>query len=261
MTTQADFVDACACNDVALVQRLLATSGAQVNVPTTRGAWPLIVACKEGCADVVVCLLEHGAKTNVARDRRGRTALVVALQRNNNELVDLLLHGGNAQPNVPWFRHGASYSYPLHVAVLERNRQCVEWLLAKQAAINCENQYGETPLVHAVTNNDWSLVRLLLDHGANADTRTVNLTPLLSHAIRTHRPLCAAQLLLFVKDIDARDAADQTALCAAVRVRSLQMIETLLRRGANPAFAEPLVRALPAGVLVDAFRRLTHTTQ
>jgi ankyrin repeat protein len=56
------------------VVMLLLDKGAKVNARAVGGATPLHLAAQEGCSDAVVILLEKGAKVN-ARDDNGNTPL------------------------------------------------------------------------------------------------------------------------------------------------------------------------------------------
>jgi ankyrin repeat protein len=73
---------------------LLLNKGAKVNAKAAGGATPLHLAAQAGCVDVVNLLLAKGAKVN-ARDDQKRTPLDRAAQWHQDAVVQLLRqHGG-----------------------------------------------------------------------------------------------------------------------------------------------------------------------
>jgi ankyrin repeat protein len=73
---------------------LLLNKGAKINVKAEGGATPLHLAAQEGCTDVVNLLLAKGAKVN-ARDDQERTPLDRAVQWHRDAVAELLRqHGG-----------------------------------------------------------------------------------------------------------------------------------------------------------------------
>jgi ankyrin repeat protein len=73
---------------------LLLNKGAKVDSKAGGGATPLHLAAQAGCMDVVNLLLAKGAKVN-ARDDQKRTPLVRAEQWHQDAIVQLLrAHGG-----------------------------------------------------------------------------------------------------------------------------------------------------------------------
>lgn len=71
----------------------LAGKGANLNLPNSKGAPPLLQAVESNFAEGVATLLRRGANVN-ADNRGGETPLIRAVQRRNLALVRLLMAGG-----------------------------------------------------------------------------------------------------------------------------------------------------------------------
>jgi ankyrin repeat protein len=120
---------------------------------------PLMKACWEGQGEIVVYLLDSGAKVN-ATDEAGQTALFSAITQDKVELVKLLI-GRGAKVNIRDVRQFA----PITLAASMGNGPMVEALAAAGADLNVET-YGLTPLMFAVSSKKMDMIRLLVKLGA-----------------------------------------------------------------------------------------------
>src|SRR6185503_6739894 len=123
----------------------------------------LIDATKRQDVSAVRTLLARRVDVN-GKAADGSTALHWAAQRNNPQLVDLLVRAGaNAKAatryNVP----------PLYLAALNGNAQMMERLLAAGADANATVYEGQTMLMTAALSGRAEAVRLLLQRGAKVD--------------------------------------------------------------------------------------------
>ena len=98
-----------ASNDTALiygirdskfrVAELLLEAGADPNLTDRRGFAPLHIAAARNDAELVRCLLDHGAAINVRTHSDGRTPLMIAAANGFEEMVEILLSHG-ADPSI-----------------------------------------------------------------------------------------------------------------------------------------------------------------
>ncbi len=224
--------------------KALAEAGADVNAANDFGATPLMWCA--GDAAKVRYLLAKGANVN-ARSKLGRTPLMIAANYDGAvESVRLMIEKGadvKAQDEG-----GASV---LASAAYVNNVEVARLLLAKGAAVNTKDVLGITPLIQAAWNGDRNgeLVKLLLDHGAEANAATGDAFEVVKNgplALGHLTPLQVAAGLgnlqaveALVKagaDLHAKDVRGATPLVFAVATdhANPQVVKLLLDKGAGP---------------------------
>lgn len=138
--------------------------GASVHARDAAGSTPLILSAAYGDTATLKLLLDRGADVN-ATNQAGATALLRAGADFNK--IKLLVERG-AQVNA----RSALGHTPLMIAARSADsHQAVAFLLAHGADVNATNIDGATPLMAAVAGGDEQTVRLLLQHGANANAQ------------------------------------------------------------------------------------------
>ena len=216
--------------DVEELKKLIA-KGADVDAKNQEG-WPLLVlAAKEGHADIVRILIKNRAQINVRDDEWGLTPLHIAAHQGHVDVVKVLIDAGmhSARLNA----HARWGHTPLEYAASRGHKDVVELLLAKGADIEAADDWNNTALLQSTANNHLEIVKLLLDRGANVEARIKPglETPLHKAAMKGH--LEVARLLLDAGAyIDDRDMTDQTPLHKAVMEGHQDMVELLLDNGA-----------------------------
>ena len=138
-------------------------------------------------ADALAPLLAKGLDPNtVTSSGAGEPLLMLAIRKNANSVIDLLLKQKNIkvdQPNTlketPLFlglliAHGAAVNNPknwspLHYAATSGNKEMVKYLISKGADVNARTLRGITPLYMAAREADADTVKLLLHAGARKD--------------------------------------------------------------------------------------------
>jgi ankyrin repeat protein len=109
-------------------------------------------------------LSSHPAGLINTKDSEGNTALLIAINRNDEQWTGFILNKG-ADPNLA----GPGGNTPLIAASRIGFEQAVDWLLSIGARVDGANRMGETPLIVAVQQRELPIVRLLLNAGANPD--------------------------------------------------------------------------------------------
>jgi ankyrin repeat protein len=158
--------------------------------------------------------------------------LVLAAKKGNWASVQSLLAGG-ANINTS-SSEGAT---ALHYAANDGNLAVVEVLLRAHADVNARTNDGYTPLHSAVHCRDVRVVRALLAAGADVNARTENnVTPLiLSIDMAWGKPEITLTLIQAGADVNIAESPDgDTALWIATTESALEVMEALLKKGANP---------------------------
>jgi ankyrin repeat protein len=214
--------------------RTLIGLGAETDRTDPDGASAMVIAIINAHYDVAALLAEHGADPEVA-DSSGMAALYAAVDMHTLdpmvnrppprqtgemdavELVKVLL------------AHQANPNAPLRAPLLARQHN------SGDAALGA----GATPLMRAAKNGDVALMRVLVDHGADANRMTrAGMTPL-RFAMGPGRRKSAREMLDAVTvcldagaDVNAANDLGETPLHAAV-AQGDALVRLLVQRGAK----------------------------
>lgn len=155
--------------------RELLQNRADVNTAQPDGSTALVLAADRNDLDMADLLIRAKANVNAANEY-GATALSVACASGNVAMIELLLDA-KADPNAALL----SGETPLMTAVDKGNIDAARALLQHGADVNVkESRGGQTALMWAVANKHPEIVKLLVEHGADVRARSNgNFTPLL----------------------------------------------------------------------------------
>jgi ankyrin repeat protein len=255
----------------------------------------LLVAARQGHADVIVVLLEHGADPDgsnplgqtplhlaamyghvaaaealiaggaeiEARAQGGYTPLALAAGHGRAPVLKLLLaHGAQVETrdNTEWT--------PLHRAASEGHDNAVRLLLAHGARVDAADRSGNTPLTYALLKGDDETIRFLVERGARV-TGGGEGRSLLALAVENAMPEHVRLLLGHGADPNALDGNGDVPLETAIDYngtrpeRVVENARVLLDNGADVHARwqygdTPLHRAAARGNLDLALLLLDH---
>jgi len=159
---EEELVEAARSGQLAEVEDLLA-QGAPVNSRELfGGGTALHEATENGHEDVVLCLLQHGARADEC-DYAGFRPLHVACDCGCIEAVRVLLDNGAALDA----RSRHCLYQPLHLACLNGHEDVARLLLERGADLRASNSHGSEPLHVAAYEGHLAVVQLLLQKGAD----------------------------------------------------------------------------------------------
>uniref|UniRef100_A0A7E4ZXT8 SOCS box domain-containing protein n=1 Tax=Panagrellus redivivus TaxID=6233 RepID=A0A7E4ZXT8_PANRE len=220
--------------------RMLLVSGAQADGVVTDGLTPLHYACHRGYYAAAKLLLVRGAKVN-AVDAIGYSALHLCAEKGYYRLLKLLLeymaHVCYYQQNDKCeFPSRDSADEPLRLALDRGHYECAKVLLEHGADAN--TKYFMGPEITLVSPLETNFLRLLLSYGADPNVYSRDgLTPLMKACRYRERGIRSIRVLLEYKaDINAMARARQecrTPLHYAVLSGSSELIDFLIENGAK----------------------------
>jgi ankyrin repeat protein len=219
--------------------KALLDSGANVNETSEYGWSALLVATHDRFYRLGLFLLEHGADPNVANEG-GWTPLYIATDNRNIE-------GGDYPTRKPDMDHldfikrllaaRANPNLRMRSSTETRTVFTHQWLLEE----------GATPFLRAAQSGDVTLMKLLLEHGADPSISTAgHVTPLMvacgigwvegvTYEWSRQSTYDAAKMILDLgADVNAQDTLDgRTALMGAAHKGRDDVIELLVQYGAD----------------------------
>ena len=211
---------------------------------------------------LIQMLLKHGADADLVDDQ-GMTAIALAVEKENLEVVHLLLRK-NAKTT---FRLSTEY-VRTNILVLAtgirtspaKSLKMVQMMLENGLDVDFRTDMGETPLLWAARFGNLDVARLLLDHGASINVqKRLERTPLIAAIanlqtisepqVQTAEPRgkplgsiaqapkhedVARLLISSGADTDLRTSSGRVALYYAAGNGSREIVKLLLSHNANP---------------------------
>ena len=225
--------------------RILIEHGADSIAENKEGHTPLHILSRcdinsgDDVQNLVLLLLRHGAEVN-RRDKNNETPLHWAIRRNQFELAEILLeHGADAivennQGQMPLHILSESDTYSR-----DNVQNLVLSLLRHGAKVNNRDQNNQIPLHLAIRRNRFELVKILLEHGADAIAENnegqTSLHILSESDINSRDDVQNLALLLLRHGakVNCRDKNNQTPLHLAMPCNRFELAGILLEHGAD----------------------------
>ena len=138
----------------------------------------LHIAVQRQDVEMVQLLLKRGLNVN-ARNRAGETALHIACRLRNEEIAHFLL-----KKDMNLNLGDKNGDTVLHVASRRDLPSVILELLNKGANINVQNNGGNTPLHNVSSLNNFKLIRLFIKRGANVNIKNKKQNTALDFVMR-----------------------------------------------------------------------------
>lgn len=123
---------------------------------------------------------------------------------------------------------------PLHAAVENNNYQIVQLLLEHGANANSRDFEENTPLHQASINKHYSIVQLLLRYNANVNSQNKDgATPLICSLFNKSSIHITQLLISSGTNINSQDKNGETAIFIAIRLGLIEIVNLFLEKGAN----------------------------
>ena len=223
-------------NDIKAVKELIA-SGVNINQQVEKnGDTPLMIACDRNYEEMAKLLISGGADVNWQKERNGYTALMTAAFHNHEEMAKLLISEGADIDHQS--KRGTT---SLILACSFNHFEVAKLLISEGADLNIRGKDGETALIAAGCLSQ-ELVELLLSKGADVNAKKVDGTGVFSECMNgvlwKSVTLELAEILLS-KGVDIDEACTSggsqgfTNLIMAVDSNNEEVVRFLIKNGAN----------------------------
>ncbi|KAF2728203.1 hypothetical protein EJ04DRAFT_393942, partial [Polyplosphaeria fusca] len=173
------------------------------------GECPILVATEGGHVETVQSLLRKEPSSVEIEDSEGRTALTVAIERDQLGLAKLLLREGS-------FSNSGQFLQELFYSLVEDGVTDVIEIILQKKVINPDDTDDnvQTPLSKAAENGQEAVVKLLLDTGqVDVDSKNKDeRTPLLYAARNGHEAVVKLLLDTGRVEVNSRDNYERTPL-------------------------------------------------
>jgi ankyrin repeat protein len=229
----ADLIDATKRQDVAAVRALLARRP-DVNGRAADGSTALHWAAQRNDPELVDLLVRAGANAK-ASTRYNVPPLYFAALNGNARIMERLL-GAGADPNGTVYEGQTM----LMTAALSGRPDAVRLLLQRGAKVDAVEPYrGQTALMWAAAEGNTDAAAVLLEAGASVTAKSPGgFTPLL-FAVRNAHSATAQLLLKHGADVNDVAPDGSSALGLAVVNAYYELASVLLDHGANPNLPDP----------------------
>lgn len=204
----------------------------------------LYKAVHEGNVEYVKKLIAQGVNAN-DKDKKGKTALDYALEKNDLEIKKALIDTKDAQGITP-----------LHRAAAAGEGDTIEVLVAAGADVHAVDNQGLTPLHRAAAAGDVDAINALIARGADVNAKdNQNLTPL-HHAAGAGNVEAIKALLAKDASINIQGDKNVTALQCAAFNHKVKAAAALILAGADDVTSNNYITALEINKgLMEAYKQ------
>jgi|GEM_PF-1247751 len=202
---------ACVAGNLSAV-RLLLDRGARVNDRDNDGWSALMHACENGKDDIMHELVKHGADV-LTRGNDGLNAVTLCAIRGNSQGISFLISRGAKKPDA-----GMVSRYRFIRMIRLHDEDGALKIAGKISPVDFADKYGMTPLMWAIMEQEFEVIRFLLKRGASVNRKCLVGTTPLMFAVRRCNAALVKQLIDLGADVNASRADGGTALGDALKV-------------------------------------------
>jgi len=179
------------------------------------------------------------AETTVPAENSDKDILT-AIEEGDMERVKQLI---KENPDMVNLECNQSGSRPLHIAVYKNHKEIALLLIEKGADVNSKDVQGTFPLYAAVCMENKEMVSLLIDNGADVNIEPDGTRRPLDLAASTGNKEIVTLLIEKGAEINAESQSGSTALTCAISEGHDEIVNLLIEYGADVKTGAPLLIA------------------
>ena len=209
---------------VQLLQ-LLIDKGIDISSTDKKGNNPFHLACKGDKIENIMYFIEKGLKVGT-KNHSGMNALLLAAQKGNKAIVDLLLSEDslekNAQNNIG--------NTALHLSCLDGNIEAIKCLIDHDCNISIQNNYGKTALDYLQNHSDKKREIEQYINNLSKNSPSVRNTADMKKSVDSHVELIQSFLIEHCGLTDAKANILAKTLVCTEHVDTIKKLESLQKR-------------------------------
>jgi ankyrin repeat protein len=225
-TSRASVLTLCLENEYFQLASLLLENGAEVDIRNEHGWTPLMWASVKGRIKAVSFLLEKGANIH-ACNNDGWNAVTGAYFKKRKCVIDLLIEKDAV--------FGAKYAEAALMSAYSSGYVDVALHLINELKVgaNISDDAGLTILAKAVGKADWTMVKVLLDNGADVNVYCADGLPLIALLARDGHDDMIDMFLANNADVHLSSKDGHTAIYVAAKNNQIATVRHLIVQGAD----------------------------
>lgn len=204
--------------------KLWLEKGANIDARHTNNDTPLIIAAREGHADVIRHLMTRRKRKADAglQNNQGESALHAAVKAGNTEAALQILKLG-----APARLKDTDGATPAWHAAAKGNDACIDALAKAEADLDTPDNTKTTPLMQAIKAGQLKAAGALIGHHVNLDAQDDKGMTALMYGVLQGSNLLPLVLIAQGADIEVRNADGQAALDLARAESQVTLIKRL----------------------------------